>query len=216
MAAPGNFVGDGIKLPPAAIINVAPIPDDVISVAKGSNNPSSAMEAGARSQNSGTIDTDYTIKHYYETDMHRFMMGVTSPGAGPAIVQLSEKTLLWICDWTAASLGAHPIIPDSVPQQIDKWVLLDEHYSPVSVVAVTDGVTPLYRISGTYVYACLSPNTRTVRDVVFPVGAWMVASEFDRAIDETYVQKGFTDSTQQQGAGGGQSQGGAAGQYTRG
>lgn len=194
MAAPEEFVGDGESLPAPAIITIGKIPNDVIKRASSGGGSDTTLNSPPRVRDTGTINTDYTIKHYYETDMHRYLMGITSPTASsPAIVQLAGKVLLWICDWTAASLGAHPIIPDSVPQQINKWVLLDEHYVPVSVVAVTDSVTPLYRISGTYVYGCLTPNDRTVRDITFPVGAWMIASEFDRAIDETWVQKGFTD-----------------------
>lgn len=216
MAAPDEFTQ---RIAPSATINVAPIPEDVIRRAMGSDEPDSAFIEDGRVASNGTLDTDYTIKHHYENDYHRFMMGVTAINNGPAIVQLAGKTLLWVCDWTAASLGAHPVIPDSVPERIEKWVLLDECYVPVSVVAVTDGITPLYRISGTYIYGCLVPNAKAIRDVVFPVGAWMKASEFERAIDEKWVKKGYTDSNQQSSQGGGtvSQQGGAAGQYpTRG
>lgn len=163
-----------------------------------------------------TLNVDYVIVHHYENDMHRYMMGITVPNAGVGIVQLCAETLMWICDWTAASFIKQPIIPDHVPQTIGKWALLGKQFSLPAIITGPDGETPQYRISGTYIYACLSPSSSVFSDLVFPIGAWL-QNVFDRSVPLDKVEKGLTDSNQQSSqGGGGQSQGGAAGQYTRG
>lgn len=168
----------------------------------------------AKTEDNG-LTTDYRIRSYYEGDGHRYMMGVTSPDGGAAIVQLSAKTLLWICDWTASKLGVHPTIPNPAPTS-SKWVLLDDHYTPVSVMATNDGQFPLYRISGTYVYACTVSSSKTYDDVSFPIGAWL-QDTFERVIKQEYITGTLLEAPSKQGAGGGgKTQGGAAGQYTRG
>ena len=44
-----------------------------------------------------------------------------------------------------------------------------------------DGVTPLYRISGTYVYGCTDPSDDVFSDVVYPRPPWLIDA-FDRFV----------------------------------
>lgn len=159
------------------------------------------------------LTTDYRLKSYYWNDKHRYMMGVTAPNENIAIVQLCEPTLLWICDWTAQKLGAPPEIPNPLPQSVSRWVLLDEHYVPASVMATQDGSAGIYRISGTYVYACLVPNASTYKDISFPIGAWLKASFFQRILSVQDLNSELLEPVQ--GTGNSQQQG-SLNQRTRG
>jgi hypothetical protein len=104
---------------------------------------------------------DYMITHRYEGDTHRYMTGVSSPngfqGASVAFFQLTAPTLLWIADWTAAQYNGPPQVPD--PFSVgSNWILLDIHLEPAQIGLAPDGVTPLYRFSGTYFFGCTNPG----------------------------------------------------------
>ena len=128
-----------------------------------------------------SIYTDYMITNRYEFDKHVYMLGITSPtgfeGDSAAFVQLAAPTLLWIADWTAARFNKQPDIPSSSllinSSQGVHWTLLDEHIEPVMLTIGADATTPLYRISGTYVYGCRNPNPLLVRNIRFPRPPWL-------------------------------------------
>lgn len=107
------------------------------------------------------IYTDYAVVNRYEFDHGIYMMGVTSPGGfqgnSAAFVQLKAETLLWIADWTARKNGEMPGIP-SFQQTDPNVVLLDTHFEPSMTEVMADGVTVVYRISGSYVYGFKNPN----------------------------------------------------------
>lgn len=129
---------------------------------------------------------DYAVRGRYERDMGRYLLGVTSPGgfAGlkSAVVQLHEPTLLWVTEWTALHTDGCPEVPDSAPGD-SRWELLDE-YAEVNNVAVLDGdgTTPLYRVSGYYVYGCLDPSDQVLKDVRFGKPPWLIDTGFVRSI----------------------------------
>jgi hypothetical protein len=148
---------------------------------------------------------DYYITSSYEGNPHVYMMGVTSPGgfstnldangnpiaATVAFVQLVSKTLLWVVDWTAARWKDKPVIPNKQSQD-PNWVLLDERLEPVMETRGPDGDTPLYRISGTYVYGHLAPNTDTLRNANFPRPPWLEESN-KRKLQDMPVAQGLSD-----------------------
>jgi hypothetical protein len=142
-----------------------------------------------RADDTGIYD-DYEIKNRYEKDYHRYMMSVTSPSQMTqqciSVVQLGVPTLLWIADWTGKRVGGQPKLPEPSPQ-IENWVLLDEHYEPAMLKLAADGVSAEYQISGTFVYACLCPNSRTIRDICFPRAPW-IKDTFDRSIKEEVME----------------------------
>lgn len=122
-----------------------------------------------------TIYTDYEIHNRYEFDPHRYMLGLTSPGgfAGASVgfVQLASPTLLWVADWTASRTKNKPKIP---PTEVDDpdWVFLGAIPELADTTIAPDGVTPVYRISGTYVYGHKSPSDDVYNNAVFPRPAW--------------------------------------------
>jgi len=103
---------------------------------------------------------DYKIVNRLERDQHAYMMGITSPGGfqgnSVAFVQLAAPTELWIADWTALRLNQQPPPPDPTP--LPGWVLLDTHIETAAVIVGPDGITPMYRISGTYFYGKQNPT----------------------------------------------------------
>lgn len=113
-----------------------------------------------------SIITDYQVRHDYELDGHVYMLPVTSPvpfrQAAAAFVQLAHPTLLWLVRWTAARWKEPPEAPDpdlaQGSSQEGRWVLLDVHMGTANLVVSPNGVTPLYRLSGTYVYGCINPD----------------------------------------------------------
>lgn|SRR3990167_2400886 len=118
---------------------------------------------------------DYMSYNRYEKDMRRYMMGVASPngfnGSTVAFVQLASPTLLWICEWTALKSDVQPEIPTSTAP--DGWILLDEYHELPMCKVVADGNSPIYRVSGTYVYGKTSPDSVMVNDVSFPKPPWL-------------------------------------------
>ena len=119
---------------------------------------------------------DYIVNNRFEKDSHRYMAGITSPdgfqGNSVAFFQLASPTLLWIADWTACRFGNPPIVPDTTPRD-SNWILLDDHWEPGMISLGPDGTTPIYRISGTYVYGHKRPNARTHRNVTFSMAPWV-------------------------------------------
>ncbi len=139
------------------------------------------------------VPTRFLIKNRYEKDRHIYMMGITSPngfdGAKAAFVQLASPTLLMVTDWTVARFNKKPRIPDSA--LVDpNWVLLDEMPETDAVTVGPDGITPLYSISGVYVYGCRNPNSNLYNNVNFPRPAWL-ADVFIRTINSQDLEQGL-------------------------
>lgn len=137
-----------------------PIPQAVISVG-------TVTADGFDSQFIGSIDqasifTDYQIFNRYESDRHVYMMPIASPtgfaGGSAAFVQLAAPTLLWIADWTAARTNRKPVIPPPEFLADPNWILLDVMPETAMVNLTADGATPLYRISGCYIYGHRNPS----------------------------------------------------------
>lgn len=136
---------------------------------------------------------DYMSYNRYEKDYHRYMMGVASPngfqGSSVAFVQLAAPTLLWICEWTALKSGSQPEIPTNTPPP--GWVLLDEFPELPMCKVGPDGVTPIYRVSGIYVYGSTNPNAVTVADLSFPKPAWL-KDGLDRTMPSSKLTAGLS------------------------
>lgn len=146
--------------------------------------------------------SDYLVNSKYESDGHIFMLGGTAEvsQASVGFVQLANHTLLWIADWTASRHNTKPKIPDTITNDQD-WVLLDKHYEPAQVVVGPDGVTPLWRISGTYIYGHRKPNSNTLKHVVWPRPPWM-EDNFDRSVPANITEKSIIDAGNMQQQGG--------------
>ncbi|RJQ24619.1 hypothetical protein C4577_07570 [Candidatus Parcubacteria bacterium] len=106
--------------------------------------------------------TDFTVMNYYEYDLHRYMAGMTSPdpfdGATAAFFQLAAPTMLWMSRWTCCRLSIAPDIPTPISFEDEDWVTMDEQYETASIVTLKDATTPLYRISGLYVFGHRNPS----------------------------------------------------------
>lgn len=147
---------------------------------------------------------DYLIMSRFESDNHIYMMSVTSPdgftntdaNGNPttdtvSYSQLGAKTLLWICDWTAMKTHEKPNIPD--PTSLDpNWILLDDWYEPAQEVVGSDGQSPAWRISGTYIYGHRRPNATTILNVSFPKPPWM-ADAVDRSMTTAVLTPGLSE-----------------------
>lgn len=145
-----------------------------------------------------TIYTDYLVTNRYEKDHHVYMMANASPtaylGGTASFVQLAAPTVLWVCDWTASRTKYPPVIPTPVPYNPD-WVLLDEHMEPAMVGLAPDGVTPVYRISGTYVYGRKRPSDQLNLDVNYPRPPWM-QDVFSRTMPNEFLGTFIKDTNQ--------------------
>ncbi len=166
--------------PPAAQIVVAELTfsDDALFAAPPANAPPT---------------TDYMIVNQYENDGHKYVMGVTSPrgfqGRSVSIVQLASPTLILISQWTACQFRTKPNVPDPTSQDYN-WVLLDVWPGTVMETIGPDGVTPLWRINGTYIYAHVNPSPNVFQHVVFPRPPWLKDS-FPRNFPLTNLQQGL-------------------------
>jgi len=177
----------GQSLPPVVITTAPPITPD-----SGNAN---YLQLGTPPE---SVWTDFEIHGHYEKDRHIYMMPVASPSQlsthGTQFCQLAKPTLLWIADWTASKFNEQPEIPD--PELLDpplgNWVLMDDWYEPVSLSLAPDGITPLYRISGTYVYGCVNPAAIAVNDIIFGRPPWML-DVYDRTMPAAKLQPDLID-----------------------
>lgn len=172
----GIFSSEGGKVPPFtsensptgkeggvnAVVSVGPIPV--------TDNQSQFKHVGLFP----SIFSDYEIRHKYESDKHIYMLPITSPDGflnqSVAFARLASATLLWIVDWTVSKIREQPEIPDPYGVAAatgSNWILMDEHLEPVMLMLLPDGKTPIYRISGTYVYGNRNPNATLVNDIRF-------------------------------------------------
>jgi len=139
--------------------------------------------------------TDYRVENRYEEDPHRYMLGITAPegfnGDAAAFVQLAAPTLLWIADWTAAKWGSVPQIPSPIAGDPD-WILLARSHQLASPVFPANGTTPLYRISGTYVYGKRRPADDVTENLVFPRPPWMTPN-INRKVGVEKLTRGIID-----------------------
>lgn len=172
---------------PLVLVSVGPVvPDD--SSAKYKEGDTQAIWA------------DYTIVNRYEKDRHVYMMGVTNTEgyqtdtgkATVAFVQMASGTLLWICDWTAARAKEMPPVPNPTPVD-PNWILLDDHFELHNPGLAKDGVNPVYRISGTYVYGHINPNKETILSTNFPRAPWM-EDFMTRTLTTAVFENGISDA----------------------
>jgi len=139
-----------------------------------------------------SVFTDYMVYNTYVYDPQTVQMPVASPspfqGASVAFVQFASPTLKWEAKWTAARLGTQPIIPE--PLQSDpNWVFLGRETPFTMITVVGDGQTPLYRVSGTYVYGHKNPPANVTEDVCFPQPPWLLTQ--DQTMPAGNVQQGI-------------------------
>ncbi len=160
--------------------------------------------------NQKSIYADYMIINRYERDQHTYMMGVTLPDGSPssaangikkvAFVQLALPTMMWIIDWTAAKFNGIPDVPDPTPSNSD-WVILDIHVeTPNIMLNPGDGVTPYYRVNGTYYYGFTEPTDDLLKGVVFPRPPWL-EDVFIRLISINKLDRSLTEPVIRAGAG---------------
>lgn len=136
----------------------------------------------------------YFIENKYDNDQHTYMMGITSTVGNfsrnsAAFVQLAKPTLLWTADWTVCKWGEQPEIPD--PYSVgSQWVLLDIGGELAMITISPDGVTPLYRISGTYLFGIRTVGNNAFASMAFPVPPWLAGS-FPRTIPLERLKSGL-------------------------
>lgn len=142
------------------------------------------------------IWTDYRITNYYEYDGQKYLMGMTSPAGflrrKAAVVQLGEPTLLLISEWTACRWWEKPDVPDPTSQD-PNWELMDAlPVAEMQIVGGADGNTPLWRLSGVYVYACLFPDPLIMRNVVFPKAPWL-EDAYQRGVPDNKLKQNLNN-----------------------
>jgi hypothetical protein len=153
--------------------------------------------------------TDYMVFNRYTDNVHTYQLPVTSPdgfgGDTAAFVQLAAGTLVLAVEWTAARWGAQPYIPDPDLSNSD-WVFLGKKPETAMAPLGPDGVTPLYRISGTYFYGHRKPDPKTLPNMVFPRPAWC-QDAFDRSVPASILKQGIIDGGGKGGGKGGSNNG---------
>lgn len=201
MANGTPFTGDNQVV---ATQGQAPLVNAVVTVGDIDFTPTADVKF--RQDQGDGIYTDYQIVNRYEDDPNLFMGGVTSPGgfqgASVCFVQLAAPTLVWVCDWTACRAGSKPKVPDPTPSDPD-WVLLKKSPETPAEMLMPDGVSPLYRISGTYYYGHKDPQAASTFDrMSFPRPPWLQDID-SRTVDDEMLETGLIDGSGGGGAGAG-------------
>lgn len=163
--------------------------------------PWTSSDAKFTTQNSDGTWTDYMINGRYERDNCTYMLGITSPvgfqGKSVAFCQLASPTLLWIVDFTACKFATDPEIPDPVPSD-NRWVILDAFFEPAMITVSADGVTPLKRITGTYIYGHQQPAANMLQNISYSRPPWL-EDTFSRTIPASSLMKRLSDAPTQAG-----------------
>lgn len=150
----------------------------------------------ANPTNASQIFTDYRIRNTYIHNLHRYMAGVTSPGgfqgSTAAFFQLAAPTLLWIADWTACRFNSQPDIPTLTTADSD-WVLLGDTYETHNPQVGPDNSSPLYRITGQYIYGHKKPNADAINNVVFGIAPYLIDG-FSRTMPASLRRRNLIDT----------------------
>lgn len=139
----------------------------------------------------------YKLVNRYFKDLHKYALAIATEQGIPesqntvAIVTLSRSTLIWVCTWTAEKTFVKPEVPNPISTN-PLWELLDEYYNLDEVVVAADGDTPVYRIGGTYIYACLRPSAVTINDLQFPRPPWF-EDVFSRTVDPDQLRSDLSE-----------------------
>lgn len=145
-----------------------------------------------------SIYTDYIIRTHYEKDRHTYQAGITSPngfaGQSVAFFRLATPTLLCIVDWSAARTGFPPEPPDPSKLADANWILLDDWYEAGEIQMGADGITPSYRISGTYTYGHKNPAAVTINNVTFGLPPYIDGSQIVRTVSPGNLKGNIIDS----------------------
>ena len=147
-----------------------------------------------------SIYVDYQVNNHFERDHHIYMAGMTSPtpfnGQSVAFFQLAAPTLLWIADWTTARFFQQPDIPD--PNAVSsEWILMDGHFVLHDIKPAKDGISPLFRITGTYVFGIKNPGSTFTDGIVYPKPAWLsVENDLPRTIEIEKLKPGIITPVQ--------------------
>ena len=143
------------------------------------------------------IFTDYIVRTTLEDDRHIYMMGQTSPekfqGKTVGFVQLASHTILKIVDWTACKALSKPKIPDPTPSN-DDWILLDVIPETYGLSVTADGTTPVFRISGVYVYGHTNPPDSVFDLLEWPSPPWLDSNGIDRSVSKNLFDSTIVDS----------------------
>jgi len=144
-----------------------------------------------------SVFTDYHFFSRYEKDRHTYLMGLTTPtafkGDTAAIVRLAAPTMLWVLDWTASRFKVMPQVPD--PTAPDGWVCLADDYELADVALDNSGSVPLYRISGTYIYARRKAPDSVLSEATFPVPPCIDGTGVIRTVPADFIVRGIKEDT---------------------
>jgi hypothetical protein len=135
---------------------------------------------------------DFRCTNKFVKDTHTYMGGLTSPlpfqSASAAFVRLAAPTVKLVCDWTVSKWGTKTMPDSTAPPG---WVLIDQIPIETAMMRVADdGATPLWRISGIYVFGRTAPGPLITDDVWFPRPPW-IQNKFDRTISPGVLADGL-------------------------
>jgi hypothetical protein len=148
------------------------------------------------------VFNDYVIENRYFHNRHAYMLGVTSPGGfngmSAAFVCLAAPTMLWVSDWTAMRTGRQPPIPNPAGLADGNWIFLYALPVTRNVALAPDGISVMYRISGTYVYGKKNPAGQTkaeelFEDVRYGRPPW-ANDNIIRKVDETKLENNLIET----------------------
>lgn len=114
-----------------------------------------------------------------------------SPVNTQKALTLSAPTTNVVVEWTAERVGSPPVIP-SRKHADPNLVLVRSQVEPASVTIAADGVTPVFRVSGKYVYGALAPTGDT-STIFLGMVPYLQLQEPDLTLRPEHVGHGIID-----------------------
>jgi hypothetical protein len=103
---------------------------------------------------------EYTTDYYDDAGLVQLVPAAVD-GTPCRIAKLKCQSGRVDVAWSIMRFKLMPPIPPPIPPNPSNEVYLFRRVSPMMILPGADGVTPIYRISGIYTFACLKPHDPT-------------------------------------------------------
>jgi hypothetical protein len=137
---------------------------------------------------------DFQMRNHFEKDGLTFAGSNTSPvpfgGSLISVIRVGAPRIIWVCEWTSCRMALEPQVPDPASQP-PGWTLLDVHVTAAHVSMGPNGIDPVYRVSGVYVYVKGIAADDVFDDVTYAKAPWVREGAFSRRVSASRVRKDY-------------------------
>jgi hypothetical protein len=118
---------------------------------------------------------DYNISEAYETDYHTLQMPkATTADHNASFAVVAQPTMKKVVNWTATKANDWPDLPKAETSDPNE-ILLFKYVTGRNIELAADQLTPVYIITGRYIYAYVDPDLVNMYVGVPPYVDWPIS-----------------------------------------